>query len=89
MLLVKPLLLKSVHKRAQEQTVVNHGQNGHVHNHENDFVNEEFDEASPLLARPTGVMHVVLKPPFCFDLCGTQGIPGSESHGDGHEEVPT
>ena len=87
MLLVKPLLLKRVAKRGKEEIPRNHGQQGHLHTHENDFINEEFDEGSPLLGRPNGVMHSTLKPPFCFNLCGVQGHPGSESHDGDHGEV--
>ena len=82
MLLVKPLLLKKVHKRA----LLNHdSSHSHVlHNNQNDMIDEEFDEGSPLLARPNGTINASLPAPFCFNLCGSQGTPFSESHGD-HE----
>ncbi len=83
MLLVKPLLLKKVHK--PRPNVKSGGHAGHSHR-ENDMLDEEFDEGSPLLPKPSGAITINLVPPFCGGLCGEQGKPGGDPHAghDGH-----
>ena len=86
MLLVKPLLLKSVNKPKPGQSAHGHGTHGA---RDNEFIDHEFsDEDTPLLARPARARVVSKEHAFCFDLCGTQGVPGGDDHGDGeHHEV--
>jgi hypothetical protein len=82
MLLVKPLLLNHVHKRAAKL----HSSSLAHNNRENDLLGEEFGEEEPLLGRPHGAIERSAAP-FCFGIFGIQGIAGADSHDEDHKEV--
>ncbi len=82
MLLVKPLLLNHIHKRAAK---LSHGHLAH-NNHENELLNDEFREDEPLLGHPNGTIGNAVSP-FCGGIFGIQGIAGADSHDDEHKEV--